>query len=74
MKISTTCVLLTAILWTGTGYCAEPPVKAPEPEVQKNLESIVANCEKKKLPTEKEIECIEEGYRQFMGEPPPDNS
>lgn len=51
---------------------AKNPVKnsvqaPPETEVQENLESIVTNCEKKKLPQDKEIECIEQGYRQFMG-------
>lgn len=46
----------------------------PETEVQESLESIVTSCEKKKLPQDKEIECIEQGYRRFMGVPEPEGS
>lgn len=83
MRMSIPCLLLAAALWAGAAHAAPPkPAKQlPQPqqqapketEVQDSLESIVADCEKKKLPQEKEIECIEQGYRRFMGVPEPEN-
>lgn len=80
MKITFTQMFLTLALCAGAAQAAEParaPVRtkalAPAPreaDVQKDIDSIVANCEKKKLPTEQEIECIEQGFLQFMGETP----
>lgn len=77
MKTTITCLLLTAAFWSGAGHAAEkaPPAKpVKEVDVKKDLESIVASCEKKKLPAEKEIECIEQGYLEFMGEAAPGDS
>lgn len=78
MNTSITCLLLAASLCAGTTYAAEPDAAARESEmqkeVQKDIDAIVANCEKKKLPTEQEIECIEQGYLQFMGETPESGS
>lgn len=70
MKNTITCLLLTVTLWSGAGYAAQPQPAKQTGEVQKDLDSIVSSCEKKRLPTEKEIECIEKGYLQFMGEEP----
>lgn len=49
-------------------YAAEPDGAKREAEVQKDINSIVANCEKKKLPAEQEIECIEQGFLEIMEE------
>lgn len=73
-KIRFTCLLLTLAFWSATGVAAEAEQTAGQTEVQQDLESIVANCEKKKLPVEQEIECIEKGYLQFMGAVPPEES
>ena len=73
-KNTITCLLLTAALWSGVGHAAEADKKAGEVAVEKDLESIVSICEKKKLPPEKEIECIEQGYLKFMGAVPPEES
>ncbi|HYD94903.1 MAG TPA: hypothetical protein VEC01_06225 [Noviherbaspirillum sp.] len=72
MKTTITCALMIAALWSQAGHAAAPK-PAPrdnqiQKEVQKDLESIVSACEKKKLPTEEEIKCIEKGYKRFMGE------
>ncbi|MGE5622775.1 MAG: hypothetical protein ACM3WS_06445 [Bacillota bacterium] len=74
MKIAMVCLLLTAALGCGGAAAAEKEQEpaAREAEVQKDIDAIVANCEKKKLPTEQEIECIEQGYLQFMGEAAPE--
>ncbi|HEY0847271.1 MAG TPA: hypothetical protein VGE12_18020 [Noviherbaspirillum sp.] len=74
MKNAITCLMLSAALWAGTACAAEPQPKPQAVEVQKDLESIVAACEKKKLPPEQEIECIERGYLEFMGAVPPEES
>lgn len=80
MKITIGWPLIAAALWACTAHAA-PPVQKPqqqqkpqETEVQKDIDSIVANCEKKKLPTEEEIKCIERGFLEFMGESEPDGS
>jgi len=88
MRISLPCMLLITALCAGTGYAAQPQVvkqlakqpakqsvQAPkETEVQDSLESIVTNCEKKRMPQDKEVECIEQGYRRFMGVAEPEDS
>lgn len=77
MKTMVTGSLLAVALWSGAGYAADPVNRAPatnEAAVQKDLTSIVSDCEKKKLPTEQEIACIEQGYLEFMGEAAPDDS
>ncbi len=67
-KITIAGLPLLAVLVCGTGYADEPAPPVNTAEVQNSLESIVASCEKKKLPTEQEIECIEQGYLKYMGE------
>ena len=68
MKSALNCLLLSLCVVT-TGVCAAEPQQAKkEAEVQKDINSIVSNCEKKKLPTEQEIECIEQGFLEFMEE------
>lgn len=78
MKITIGCSLLAVAMWTGAVHAAPPEQKLQqkpkETEVQKDIDSIVANCEKKKLPTEEEIKCIERGFLEFMGESEPDGS
>jgi len=74
MKTTITCLLLTAAVCSGTALSAPKEAPKREADVRKDLESVVANCEKKKLPTEEEIKCIEKGYRQFMGEEEPEES
>lgn len=68
MKTTITSLLLTGAVWSGIGYAAENLPAIREGDVQQGLESIVSSCEKKQLPAEQEIECIEQGYLQFMGE------
>lgn len=69
MKTTIISLLLTGAVWSGMGFAAEDLPVIREGDVQQGLESIVSNCEKKQLPAEQEIECIEQGYLQFMGEP-----
>jgi hypothetical protein len=65
MKFATTFLLATAMLLASAGHAADAAPAANE--VQKDLESILSDCEKRKLPAEEEIACIEKGYLQFMG-------
>jgi hypothetical protein len=61
--------LLLSVLATSCGaYAAEQGAPKREAEVQKDINSIVATCEKKKLPAEQEIECIEQAFLEFMEE------
>lgn len=73
-KVKFAFLLLTVAFWSATGYAAEAEPAIDKTEVQQDLDSIVANCEKKKLPPEQEIDCIEKGYLQFMGAIPPEES
>lgn len=73
-KIKFTCLLLTVVLWSAVAQAAEAEQATGQVAVQQDLESIVSSCEKKKLPAEQEIECIEKGYLQFMGAVPPEES
>lgn len=73
-KIRFASLLLTVAFWSATGYAAEAEPATGQTEVQQDLESIVSDCEKKKLPPEQEIECIEKGYLKFMGAIPPEES
>lgn len=68
MKIALNCLLVLACAASSGAYSAEPEPAKREAEVQKDINSIVANCEKKKLPAEQEIECIEQGFLEFMEE------
>lgn len=62
------CLLLSALTVSCGAYAAEPKTAKREAEVQKDINSIVATCEKKKLPAEQEIECIEQAFLEFMEE------
>lgn len=68
MKRTLNCVLLSLCAVASTAFSAEPQQNRQVAEVQKDINSIVANCEKKKLPAEQEIECIEQGFLEFMEE------
>lgn len=68
MKSALNCLLLSACALSAGVYAAEPEQTKREAEVQKDINSIVAVCEKKKLPAEQEIECIEQGFLEFMEE------
>ncbi|HYC43390.1 MAG TPA: hypothetical protein VEB70_10435 [Noviherbaspirillum sp.] len=72
MKTALNCVLLSLCAAASIAFAAEPKPKTKPAkevaEVQKDTNSIVANCEKKKLPAEQEIECIEQGFLEFMEE------
>lgn len=74
MKTVIACLLLTAAFGAAAAAEKEQEQAAREAEVKKDIDAIVANCEKKKLPTEQEIECIEQGYLQFMGEAGPEGN
>lgn len=67
MKTTLACVLLPLALASGPAYAAEQDSRPLEAEVQKDIDSIVSNCEKKKLPMEDEIKCIEKAFLEFMG-------
>ena len=68
MKTALNCLLLSLCAVTVGAISAEPEKTGRVAEVQKDINSIVANCEKKKLPAEEEIECIEQGFLEFMEE------
>lgn len=68
MKSVFNCLLLSACIAASGVNAAEPEKAKGEAEVQKDINSIVATCEKKKLPAEQEIECIEQGFLEFMEE------
>lgn len=68
MKYALNCLLALACAISATVYAAEPEPVKREAQVQKDINSIVATCEKKKLPTEQEIECIEQGFLEIMEE------
>ena len=68
MKSALNCLLVLSLVWSSTVMSAEPEGAKREAEVQKDINSIVSNCEKKKLPAEQEIECIEQGFLEFMEE------
>jgi hypothetical protein len=68
MKSAFNCVLLSMCVAVSGAYAAEPETTKREAEVQKDINSIVSTCEKKKLPAEQEIECIEQGFLEFMEE------
>lgn len=68
MKTVLNCFLLSLCAAASAAFAAEPQPARQVAEVQKDINSIVANCEKKKLPAEQEIECIEQGFLEFMEE------
>lgn len=68
MKKVLNCFLLSLCAVASTAFAAEPQQARQVAEVQKDINSIVATCEKKKLPAEQEIECIEQGFLEFMEE------
>jgi hypothetical protein len=68
MKTALNCLLLSLCAVASIAFAAEPKPAKEVAEVQKDTNSIVANCEKKKLPPEQEIECIEQGFLEFMEE------
>lgn len=68
MKTALNCVFLSLCAAASIAVAAEPQPAKEVAEVQKDINSIVANCEKKKLPAEQEIECIEQGFLEFMEE------
>jgi hypothetical protein len=68
MKFALNCLLALACAGSAIVHAAEPEPVKREAEVQKDINSIVANCEKKKLAAEQEIECIEQGFLEFMEE------
>ncbi|WP_420476910.1 hypothetical protein [Noviherbaspirillum sp. ST9] len=68
MKTVLNCFVLSLCAVASTAFAAEPQPAKQVAEVQKDINSIVANCEKKKLPAEQEIECIEQGFLEFMEE------
>lgn len=68
MKTALACLLLSLCAAASTAFAAEPQQSKQVAEVQKDINSIVATCEKKKLPAEQEIECIEQGFLEFMEE------
>jgi hypothetical protein len=68
MKTVLNCFLLSLSAVASAAFAAEPQPAKQVAEVQKDINSIVANCEKKKLPAEQEIECIEQGFLEFMEE------
>ncbi|HYD62031.1 MAG TPA: hypothetical protein VEC35_16820 [Noviherbaspirillum sp.] len=68
MKLVLRCLLLLACVASSGAYSAAPEPARREAEVQKDINSIVGSCEQKKLPAEQEIECIEQGFLQFMDE------
>lgn len=68
MKTALNCLLFSLSAAALTAFAAEPQPAKQVAEVQKDINSIVATCEKKKLPAEQEIECIEQGFLEFMEE------
>lgn len=68
MKSAFNCLLLSVCMAASVVHAAEPQKAKGEAEVQTDINSIVATCEKKKLPAEQEIECIEQGFLEFMEE------
>lgn len=68
MKSALNCVLVVFVALSSAAIAAEAEPAKREAEVQKDINSIVSNCEKKKLPAEQEIECIEQGFLEFMEE------
>lgn len=68
MKSALNCLLVLLITFSSSAYAAEADAGKREAEVQKDINSIVTNCEKKRLAAEQEIECIEQGFLEFMEE------
>jgi len=67
MKSALHCLLLSVFV-AASVQAAQPEQGKREAEVQNDINFIVANCEKKKLSVEQEIECIEQGFLEFMEE------
>lgn len=68
MKSALNCLFALSIAILSAAYAGEAEPAKREAEVQTDINSIVSTCEKKKLPAEQEIECIEQGFLEFMEE------
>lgn len=68
MKQAIFSVVFSALALSALAQAADKDASKQEAAVQKDIDSIVSTCEKKKLPAEKEIECIEQGFLEFMDE------